>query len=193
MDEKNVERRRPCAQPARFVAVAMLLSIFAAPAVGQNTNTCGEQLEEAETSYVEGRFDEAIRLVLRCLDRNDVETAQAIDAYRLLALALIRKDELPDARAAIVQLLDVYPEYEPDPIVDPPSFRALVDIVKQQLSPVATDTSEPPARRSWFRSNLKWILPGGAVVVGGVLAAVLAQGGGSGGPSQLPPPPGAPN
>jgi len=174
-----------------FFAVVALLACTPRTAAAQAANVCGEVIEEAETSYVEGRFDEAIQLLLTCLDGPDVETAQAITAYRLLALALIRKDELAEARAAIVQLFDIYPEYEADPIIDPPAYTALVDIVKQQVRPVS-EVDEPPPEQSWFRSNMRWLVSGGAVVVGGVLAAVLIGGDGSGSDT-LPPPPTVPN
>lgn len=194
MAERYFEQRDGCARRVRRFLTALILLMAAVPyATAQTTNSCDEELETAEMSYVEGRFDDAIRLLLTCLERADIETAQAIDGYRLLALALIRKDELPDARAAIVQLLDIYPEYEPDPIADPPAYTALVDIVKQQVTPATAELDEPAAQPSWFRQNLKWILPGGAVVVGGFLAAVLSGGGGGGGATPLPPPPGAPN
>lgn len=168
-----------------------VLACTARPGFGQAADTCDEELEEAETRYIEGQFDESIRVVLTCLNRAEIDTVHAIEGYRLLALALIRKDELPEARAAIVQLFDVYPEYEPDPVADPPAYTALVDIVKQQVLPTA-EASEPPPQQSWFQSNLRWLLSGGAVVAGGVLAAVLMQGGDSGSPS-LPPPPAVPN
>lgn len=194
MAERNFARRGPHVRLAHpFLLTIFLLAAAAPLATAQPTNTCDEEIGAAETSYVEGRFDNAIRLLLLCLDREDIETAQAIEGYRLLALALIRKDELPDARAAIVQLLDVYPDYEPDPVTDPPSYTALVDIVKQQVAPTTAQVEEPSATPSWFRQNMKWILPGSAVVVGGFLAAVLAGGGGGGGSNTLPPPPGPPN
>jgi len=178
------------AKPPLLLLIA-ILACTARPSLGQAENTCDEELSAAETNYIEGQFDEAIRLTLTCLNRSEIDTTHAISGYRLLALALIRKDELPEARAAIVQLFDVYPEYEPDPVTDPPSYTALVDIVRQQILPTA-EASEPPPQRSWFRSNLRWLLSGGAVVAGGVLAAVLMQGGDSPSPS-LPPPPPVPN
>lgn len=105
---------------------------------------------------------------------------------------MIRKDELAEARAAIVQLFDIYPEYEPDPIIDPPSYTALVDIVKQQIRPVS-EVDESPPQQSWFRTNMRWLVSGGAVVVGGVLAAVLIGGGDGSQSDTLPPPPAVPN
>lgn len=177
-----------------LVLIALWACTFR-PSIAQDTVTCENELQQAEAEYIEGSFDEAIRTVLECLESPNVETSQQVEAYRLLALALIRQDELPEARAAIVELLDVNPEYEPDPIADPPAYTALVDIVKQQVQPVAEETVEPPPEESWFRSNLRWLVSGGAVVVGSVLAIVLSQGGGdeppSGSPS-LPPPPDVP-
>lgn len=195
MSEGNFATIHGCLrQVRRPLAVVLFLALTVPIAAAQEASTCDEELEAAESAYVEGRFDDAIQTAVSCLDRADIETAQAVEGYRLLALALIRKDELPDARAAIVRLLDVYPEYEPDPIVDPPSYTALVDIVRQQVGPQTADVSEPAAAEpSWFRQNMKWILPGGAVVFGGFLAAVLSGGNGGGGSNTLPPPPGAPN
>ncbi len=181
---------------SRFVIRAVCLIALIAlsglrTSVAQQLRSCDELLEEGSTAYVDRRYDEALQLADQCLARNELARDDMIASYRLLALAYIRLDQLGDARLAVLHLLDAAPEYQPDPITDPPDYTVLVDAVRNQFQ---QDLAETTRERSWMRANARWILSGGLAVAGGVLAAVLLQGqGSSGGSSSLPPPPGPPN
>ncbi len=165
---------------------------------------CEQAVADAQARYVEGRFDDVISTLSECLHREDVLVSQAVAAYRLVALAYIRKGEVEEARLAIIQLLNRMPEYEPDRIRDIPSYVALVNLMKQDLQletdsdltadETPTSTEQETVPRSWLQSNRGWLLAGGsAALVGVVLALTVGGGGGNGGTSALPPPPGLPN
>lgn len=97
---------------------------------------CGERLAEAEAHYVGGQPDRVEPLLEGCLDGRLGEDAVA--AYRLLALARLKEGEETAAMAAIIELLDAAPSYEPDPVRDLPAYVALVDAVRQQLGLAVT-------------------------------------------------------
>ena len=168
----------------------LLLMGWGAPAGAQPADTCDEMLDDAEAAYVDARFDRTIHLVDECLRTGQAGREDYIGAYRLLALSYIRMDRLGDARLAVLHLLNEVPDYQADPITDPPDYQVLVESVQAQFTASDQSTQE----RSWFAANSRWLIGGGAAVVGGILTAILMQSGTSpGGDSGLPPPPDLPH
>lgn len=173
-----------------FLHVLLLALLMPPAVVGQDLAICSELLQEAESTYVDGRFDRTIQLADECLGRREAGLEERTASYRLLALAYIKMERLGDARMTVLQLLNENPGYMADPVSDPPDYAAVVESVKAQFRPA----DEPTRERSWFASNSNWLIGTGAAFVGGVLAAVLLQGGGSGaGGSDLPAPPEMPH
>ncbi len=160
------------------------------PLTAQQAVPCDTLLIDADEAYVDQLFDETVQLVDECLAHDDLSQDNLVAAYRLMALAYIRLDQLGDARLAIVRLLGAVPDYVPDPIADPPDYTVMVDAVKRQIEPASDESRQ---ERSWFRANARWLVSGGAVLAGGVLAAVLRGSQGSSEGSSLPPPPNMPN
>jgi hypothetical protein len=159
---------------------------------------CERALSAAEDQYREAAYDEALRLVSACLNQRDRAPEQAISAYRLLALIHLKRDELDQARAAVVNLLGLDPNYEADPVTSPPAYVSLVAIVKRDLQRSAADSvrvaEDGPRRKPFFRRTSTWVTIG-TVVGGGVIGYVALQGGGDsggGGAQPLPIPPGNP-
>lgn len=183
---------------------ALPVSIPAALAQQQD---CAEQLAQAEQQYDIGRFDAVIEALQRC--EQEYTGEQRRQAYRLLSLCYLGKELADDAKDSIRKLLELVPNYQPDPIQDPPAFAEMVAAVKAQIEaeqppveqeqpppplvpPIVVDEEPPPTpvvvppRR---KSNVtKWLLIGGGVVAGGVVAVVLLSGGGDTlpGPPDLP-------
>lgn len=194
----------PLMMPLRLVALTFIVACMPMYGAVAQTGECEQAVADAQARYVEGRFDEVISTLSECLHRDDVLVTEAVAAYRLVALAYIRKGEVEEARLAIIQLLHRNPGYEPDRIRDIPSYVALVNLMKQDLQLEAesdavmneplTPTEQAGVSRSWFQSNKGWILASGsAALVGVVLALTVNGGGGNGGASSLPPPPALPN
>ncbi len=178
--------------------------IGVAPAAAQNeVPTCEEAIEEGESAYINGNFQEAISQVSACLDRQDVSEDQAVTAYRLLGLSHLRLNELQQARQAIINIFGIRPGYEADPINDPPEYVSLVSIVRRDVQPEAPPADQPADddRTPFFKRTSTWLSLIGSVAVGGVVTFLtLGQGGGdngggggSTGPDPLPPPPGTPS
>ncbi|WP_412070365.1 outer membrane beta-barrel protein [Rubrivirga sp. IMCC43871] len=104
-----------------FVLAA--LALCAAPALAQ---TCSRALPRAQESYQTGDFDATIDRLTSCLDADRFSTEERRNAYRLIGLSYIGKDREADARDAVARLLEVAPNYEADPALDPPPFVRLV-------------------------------------------------------------------
>jgi hypothetical protein len=127
-------------------------------------------LMQAEEKYTEGRFDETIALITVCLDNPTITPEQKQQAYRLMGLTYIAKDYLTEAKNAIESLLQLVPNYKPDPIYDPPPFINLVEEVQAEVVAVQ---AKPEKKET---SKLYWYI-GGGVAAAALLAVVLFSGG----------------
>lgn len=155
----------------------------------EQSEVCERALSTAEEQYLEGAFEEALRLVSACLNQGDRSAEQSVDAYRQLALIHLKRDELDRAREAIVNLLGVDPTYTADPITSPPSYVSLVSVVQRDLetradSVATAESSETP----FFRRTGTWVTVG-TILVGGGVATFFALDGGGGGSGNGPGPP----
>lgn len=197
----SITQQRGFTLCAGIVVWAMLVSIVGVPAVpvfAQQQNVdCSEQIVEAEQLYTVGRFDEAINMLTRCIDGGTLDEDEKMRAYRLLGLSYIAKDFLEDARSAVRKLLEMVPNYMPDPVQDPPPFTQMVEEVKEERDEEVDDElREMIPEQKESRSTL-WMIVGGGALAVGALVAVLAGGGGNGDdddptPTDLPGPPDLP-
>ncbi len=181
-----------------FVGVLILLLVLIP--VGENfgtifaqsQNECEEELKIAQKKMETGKFDEAIDFITECLNKEGISNETKKQAYRLLGLTYIAKDYLGEARNAVGKLLDVVPNYTPDPDQDPPSF---VDIVEEQIAERSQPVKQPDTKTTAATEetsgksdkSLWWWIGGGAVVAL-VAVIVLAAGGGDDGGGDDPPP-----
>lgn len=171
---------------ASFACTALLPRLVNAQA------NCDEAFLQAEEAYRAGEFSSAITALAPCVDRYRAGTEQDQGAHRLLALAYLRSDQIEEARLVIVELFARNPRYEADPVVDPPAFVSLVNLVREEVGVESRAEGGGGGggvdRPVWYRSPRTWLYAAGGLVVG--TAAILAIGGGGGGGSNsLPPPP----
>jgi len=125
----------PTARPFfRWVLLATLLLVVSPDAFAQPREKCAQERADAEKFYLEGQFDEAIRLLQACIVREELFVDEAVQVYRLMGLAAINKGDLEQAQQAIRELLQIVPAYEADPIQDPPSYTTLVAVVRQEVA-----------------------------------------------------------
>ena len=160
----------------------------------QDTPSCSVQLASAEVDYQNGAFQSALQSATECLSRPTPGSGETLQAYRMLALTYIKLNDLEAARRAIVNLLGLHPEYTADRVNDPPTYAAMVSLVRrrlqlgpsavapqtlQSLSPaerVAIDVQQlrsipgpldpPSADNTFFRQANTWLTIGG-IMVGG--------------------------
>lgn len=114
-------------------------------------SACVQVMDLADRYYEQNRMQEVIALVADCLNDESTDVPTSVRGYRLLALAYLKTDNLPDAKLAIIELLGKSPTYEPDPIQDLPAYTALVNNIKVQLAlqgntdPIEEPSVDPPA------------------------------------------------
>jgi len=179
---------------------------FAAASPAQAQEKCDTAIPDAEKKYNAGRFDEAISILENCLPGDFTEKDRG-EAYRVLALAYVGKDYLEQAREAVKKLLELVPDWEPDPIQDPPQFQRMVEEMKQKMKtqkqeepPVEEEQlieipAEPPQQLPSAKKgqSRKFLFIGGGVAVAGALVIALVAGGGGDGGNRLPNPPPIPS
>lgn len=128
--------------------VALIVgALLGAVAAHAQTADCQKALTEAEARYVEGAFEDVAPHLEPCLG----EGLGSVPAYRLVALAQLRQGHIAEAKLTILRILTLRPRYRPDRIQDPPTFVALVEIVRDELdaySPAAVEAARA-ARGSW--------------------------------------------
>ncbi len=118
----------------RWVLLATVLLVVSPDAFAQPRDKCAQERADAENFYLEGQFDEAIRLLQACIVREELFVDEAVQVYRLMGLAAMNKGDLEQAQQAIRELLQIVPSYEADPIQDTPSYTTLVAVVRQEVA-----------------------------------------------------------
>ena len=116
---------RPTLKTLSFLTLSFALGL-ALPFAAQ-AQACSEALEQADDLYVRAAFDEAITLLTDCLENNQLSGEDRAKAYRLVGLSYIGKGQMEEASLAAQELMAIQPDYEPDPVNDPPSWQRLVD------------------------------------------------------------------
>jgi hypothetical protein len=137
---------------------------------------CGAAIEDARASYFEGRFDQAVARLDDCLRTDSIPLADRPQAYRILALCHIAKDETSDARTAVHQLLLLRPDWQTDPLEDPPAFQDLVIEVEREMR-AGRLVSSGEAGQAGKNGGKKWWILGSLAAAGGAIAVVLLSGG----------------
>lgn len=188
----------------RLVSVGSLLLLVASTVQAQ-TDDCTQELQDAETAWLSGGFEQAAELLQGCAER-DIPPDQREEVYRLMGITYLADNLEEQARGVIRQLLELVPNYEPNPVQDPAVFASMVaqlkaemeaetvaEPVEEPVEQVTEETQTPPEPRQVepARRGLgKWLIIGGVAVAGGTAAALLL--GGGGGESELPIPPALP-
>jgi len=174
-----------------FIICTSFVFIFLAGTVSSlvaQENIIDKALNMAEEKYTEGRFDEAIVFIKKCLESPNITQKQQQRAYRLMGLTYIAKDYLNEAKNSIEKLLKLVPNYKPDPVYDPPPFINLVEEVqKETVATVAEPEVEPSSKKWWYI--------GGGIGAVAIVTAIILSSGGEDGPEpakSLPGPPDLP-
>ena len=136
---------------------------------------CETAVTDAQEMYGVGRSPEVILLLSHCLP-DSIPQTEKVRAYRLLALSYLDTDFDNEARVWVKKLLDLNPNFEPDPTQDDERF------IKQ-----IEEAKEIRARKKSKRK--KWFFIGGGVVLAGVTTAIITVVGGGTTREPLPDPP----
>lgn len=110
-----------------MIALPLLLALaLAAP----------PELKRAKDRFEFGAYADAAGALRHLLggDR-ELSDAEAVDAYRMLGISEYHLGDLPQARAAFVNLLSHDPDYALDPFLVPPAIVEFFDRVKKEHEP----------------------------------------------------------
>jgi len=121
--------------------------------------TCEELLAEAENKYFEGLLDQTIELVNVCLNQQDSTVEQREKGYKLLGKAYHAKGLLEQAKDNIRKLVELIPNWQPNPNIDTPSFARMAEEViaemerqeeqaEQEQAEQPTEPTEPSTERT---------------------------------------------
>lgn len=117
-------------------AGVVLLLCLAPPAVfaqPEDAPVCSEVLDEATRLYIAQEYAAVEPQLNTCIYSLEASPQELTGAYRLLSLAFVRQNMLAEAQNAIIKLLGVDYDYEPDIVQDPPIYVSLVTAIKDQL------------------------------------------------------------
>jgi len=182
----NSEKPPRCKKMANLKIWAFIFSALLLLTNVSAQDKCDNALEEASQKIRRGQFDDVIQLLLRCqpelADLND-----KLEGLRLLGRAYAGLNYYERAKKTIYQLLELAPDWEPDPLRNPQLFLQIVDRVKQQKLEEEEKTRQEAQKGESKGGKKKWffILGGGAAAA--VLTVALVSGGG--GEKRLPGPP----
>ena len=96
--------------------------------------SCVQTLTDAEETYRNRNYAEAVAQASRCTNTEVVADTTAIQAHRIITLASLRQGNLVQARSAVQSILQIDPEYTANPVDDPPSYDLFVSMVRQELA-----------------------------------------------------------
>ncbi len=173
----------------RFVLLSLFLvgsiSSFSLPVLAQQRN-CSEILRTAQQDYDLGRFDDVITNLQPCLDDTGLSEEERRRGYRLMGLSFLGKDAENDARDAVKLLLELVPNYQPNPVEDPPTFVQMVEEIRQEMdSPSPPSNPSNTAQAGSGGGIKKWLLIGGGVAAAAVVAILLLSNDGDDGPREI--------
>lgn len=93
---------------------------------------CVSMLGDADAAYQSGRFGAALREIDRCLFAQEADVRARVRALHLQALVYLARGERKLARASAAKMLNLAPEFRPDPLLDPPPFVELVQELRSE-------------------------------------------------------------
>lgn len=116
-----------------FSLLLLLIAAPTQPVFGQDRESCGIAVENAETYYRDGDFEDAVRLLEPCIDSGQIPDDLIVPGHRYMALARLQLGDIAGARLAVLRMVAREPAYEADAVQDPPAYQALVRTVRDQL------------------------------------------------------------
>jgi hypothetical protein len=116
----------------RFFAVFLALSL--GTALANPTLNPQASLDEGRVAYERGQYGQAVQVIHPLLYPNiELRNEESVvEAHRLLALSYLFMTRSGEAEQEATSLLAMRPDYEPDPVVDPPAAVAFFHGIKKK-------------------------------------------------------------
>jgi hypothetical protein len=168
-------------RPSTVLIWGLILFLTLEPcalSLAQTQSSCAAKLKQAETRFDSGDFDGSIVLLEECLKVGEITQQEKIRVYELLAQNYTSKSYLEQATNAIRSLLELVPNYRPDPDQYSPAFVAQVEQVRSEMAreerkPVPKGKPEKVEEAGFPQT---WHLIAGGAVVAGVAAYFIFKG-----------------
>ena len=179
-----LNRKRGLKESRLFLCWTISLVILVSTGLSSRliAQDCESALENALESLIEQDYSRIIALLTDCPPDRLLEPSQKIMAYRLLSLAYFVTDQEDSSRGSMNRLLDLEPDFDPQPPQYSQQFIELLEEVR--TSRMVADKKRGLLRSKWF-----WI--GGAAVT--ATTVYLIAGGKKESPAtRLPDPPSFP-
>jgi hypothetical protein len=116
----------------RFIALVLACALGTARA--NPTKNPQAVLDEGRVAYERGQYGQAVQVIHPLLYPN-IELGNeesVVEAHRLLALSYLFMTKSGEAEQEATSLLAMRPDYEPDPVVDPPAAVAFFHSIKKK-------------------------------------------------------------
>jgi outer membrane protein W len=113
----------------QFLLLTLLFLFFSAGVIAQ-TDSCIVKMKNASTSFEQGNYDDAIKLLVSTLANCPLGTDDKIEANKLLIRSYIAIDNLELANKAAAAIMKLNPNYKPDKFKDDPKLSALFEKYK---------------------------------------------------------------
>ena len=154
------------ARACQFVLVTLLILIRAAvsPAQTQTSESCASSLRTADIQYHAGYFDKALALIRPCLGQQELSKKEMAEAYKLLGMIGVAKENLPEAKISFLVMLALDPEMTLDETREKPE---VIKVFKQ----VRNGFFEAPKKNE--KDKWLWISVG-MFMTGFIAGAILA-------------------
>ncbi|MFB6248788.1 MAG: hypothetical protein ABEL97_09480 [Salinibacter sp.] len=169
---------------ARLSVLLVVCLVVGMEAQAQAPTSCDSSYVTARKAYYAADFETAAEVLRECLERTGVSDSLRVRMYRLLAFVHLGRNDSKAARLAVESLLDLRPDYAPDPDRDRPDYVALVRKAKASSQTAAAAEEDENGRR-WVRWGLGSL---GAAAVGTAAVLLIGGDGGDGGTERLPRP-----
>ncbi|MBL0764120.1 outer membrane beta-barrel protein [Marivirga atlantica] len=108
------------------IAYLILLLGIMLPQKGKAQESCTQKLRNARNAYQEGKLSSLPTTLQSCID-NGFNKEEKIEALRLVTLAFLYEENEASAKKSYLQLLNLNPEYRPNPQADPTELILLAE------------------------------------------------------------------
>jgi len=153
------------------LAWALIASLVLQPcgaALAQTQTNCSSKLKQAEQKFSDALFDEVIVLLEPCMKDGNLTLEEKGRAYELLSKTYVAQSYIEQATTSIRKLLELVPNYKPNPERDTPPFIAQVEQIRNQMREEKEAAVTEPVTEAAFPQT--WHLIAGGAVVAGVAA-----------------------
>lgn len=170
--------------PAVICCLVLMFTVvgIASTAQAQDVSSCDTSYAQAQEAYYAAEFEAAAAQLRPCTQNPTLPDSVRARMYRLLSFVYLGQNDEAAARRAVESLLDLHPDYVPDPAQDRPDFVAIVEKAKKERQ--ARAEADEEGNRRWVR----WTIGVAAAALGTAAVLLFGGGGSDDGPEPLPRP-----